>query len=233
MTEQMWDFMISHVFPAEASWAAYLREHGEDSYPPVMEDLKAEARDRGLWNLFLPRLSRMSNLEYATLAEITGDRTPGDQLPGPRYGNMETLELFATPEQRSRWLEPLLDGTIRSAFAMTEPDVASSDATNIQTRIDREGDDYVINGRKWWITGTADSRCEVFIVMGKTDPGAPAHRQQSMILVPRDTPGLAVERHLPIFGYQDPHGHAQIVFDDVRGAAAKLLSEDGDGFMIA
>jgi acyl-CoA dehydrogenase len=146
---------------------------------------------------------------------------------------METLHLFATPGQRKQWLDPLLDGTIRSAFAMTEPDVASSDAANIATRIERDGDDYVINGRKWWITGTADERCQIFIVMGKTDPSAPAHRQQSMVLVPRGAPGMTITRHLPIFGYQDQHGHSEIVFDNVRIPAANRLAGEGDGFMIA
>src|SRR5690606_3785029 len=147
--------------------------------------------------------------------------------------NMETLELFATPEQREQWLEPLLAGEIRSAFAMTEPDVASSDATNITTVITRDGDDYVINGRKWWISGAMDERCQVFIVMGKTDPDAETHRQQSMILVPRDTPGLIIERDLPIFGYHDQHGHVELVLRNVRVPATNLLAEEGDGFMIA
>jgi acyl-CoA dehydrogenase len=146
---------------------------------------------------------------------------------------METLHRFGTPEQRQRWLEPLLDGTIRSAFAMTEPDVASSDAANIATRIERDGDQYVISGRKWWISGAADERCQVFIVMGKTDPAAPAHRQQSMILVPRGTPGLTIARHLPIFGYQDQHGHSELTFDNVRVPVTSLLAGEGDGFMIA
>ncbi len=235
--ENMWDFMRSHVFPAEPVWAAHLREHGDHAYPPVMEELKREAQRRGLWNLFLPKLSGLSNLDYAAVAEISGwspvIAPEAINCQAPDTGNMETLELFATPEQRERWLEPLLAGEIRSAFAMTEPEVASSDATNITTRITRYGDDYVINGRKWWITGAADERCELFIVMGKTDPAAETHRQQSMILVPRDTPGLTIERNLPIFGYNDQHGHCEIVLDDVRVPASNLLANEGDGFLIS
>jgi acyl-CoA dehydrogenase len=242
--ENMWDFMRSHVFPAEPVWARYLAEHGPHEHPPVMEELKAEARKRGLWNLFLPKLSGLSNLEYAPVAEISGwspvIAPEAINCQAPDTGNMETLELFATEEQRKRWLEPLLEGRIRSAFAMTEPDVASSDATNITTQITRvpstgsgAEDEYVINGRKWFITGVADERCEIFIVMGKTDPAAETHRQQSMILVPRDTPGLSIQRHIPLFGYQDQHGHSEIVFHDVRVPASNLLAEEGDGFMIA
>jgi acyl-CoA dehydrogenase len=235
--EEMWDFMRSQVFPAEPVWAAYLADHGAHTHPPVMEDLKAEARRRGLWNLFLPKLSGLSNLDYAAVAEISGwspvIAPEAINCQAPDTGNMETLELFATPDQRERWLEPLLAGEIRSAFAMTEPDVASSDATNIETSISLDGDDYVINGRKWWITGVADERCQVFIVMGKTSPDAEPHRQQSMILVPRDTPGLTVLRHLPIFGYQDQHGHSELVFDDVRVPATNLLAGEGDGFVIS
>ena len=233
----MWDFMRSHVFPAEPVWDAYLREHGDHVHPPVMEDLKAEAQRRGLWNLFLPKLSGLSNLEYAAVAEISGWSPvlapEAINCQAPDTGNMETLELFATPEQREQWLEPLLAGEIRSAFAMTEPDVASSDATNITTVITRDGDDYVINGRKWWITGVADERCKIFIVMGKTDLDAETHRQQSMILVPRDTPGVTIERNLPIFGYNDQHGHCEIVFHDVRVPATNLLGNEGDGFLIS
>jgi acyl-CoA dehydrogenase len=235
--DSMWDFMREHVFPAEPVWASYLREHGEHATPPVLEDLKTEAQRRGLWNLFLPKLSGLSNLEYAAVAEISGwspvIAPEAINCQAPDTGNMETLELFATDEQRTKWLEPLLAGKIRSAFAMTEPDVASSDATNIETSIVRDGDEYVINGRKWWITGVADERCEIFIVMGKTDPEAATHRQQSMILVPRNTPGLTIERHLPVFGYQDQHGHSELLFDDVRVSAANLLAGEGDGFAIA
>jgi acyl-CoA dehydrogenase len=235
--DRMWEFMRSHVFPSEPVWASYLREHGDHVHPPVMEELKHEARKRGLWNLFLPKLSGLSNVEYAPVAEISGwspvIAPEAINCQAPDTGNMETLELFATPEQRRLWLEPLLDGEIRSAFAMSEPEVASSDATNITTLITRDGDDYVINGRKWFITGAADERCRIFIVMGKTDPSAETHQQQSMILVPRDTPGLHIERHLPIFGYQDQHGHSEIVFRDVRVPSANLLAKEGDGFLIS
>ncbi|WP_269305826.1 acyl-CoA dehydrogenase family protein [Aeromicrobium sp. HA] len=236
-SENMWDFMTSHVFPAESEWQAYLREHGAHTNPPVMEDLKAEAQRRGLWNLFMPKLSGLSNVEYASIAEISGwspvIAPEAINCQAPDTGNMETLELFATDEQRRQWLEPLLAGEIRSAFAMTEPAVASSDATNIETLITRDGDEYVINGRKWFITGVADERCQVFIVMGKTDTSAETHRQQSMVLVPRDTPGLEIVRHLPIFGYQDQHGHSELVFHDVRVPATNLLATEGDGFLIS
>jgi acyl-CoA dehydrogenase len=235
--DNMWGFMRERVFPAEPVWDAYLAEHGAHATPPILEDLKAEARRRGLWNLFLPKLSGLSNLEYAAVAEISGwspvIAPEAINCQAPDTGNMETLDLFATPAQRTRWLEPLLDGRIRSAFAMTEPDVASSDATNITTVIARDGEDYVINGRKWWITGVADARCEIFIVMGKTDPTAPTHRQQSMILVPRETPGVTVVRHLPVFGYQHQHGHSEILFENVRVPATHLLAGEGDGFKIA
>ena len=234
---RMWDFMREDVFPAEREWAGYLAEHGEHANPPVMERLKESARSRGLWNLFLPRLSGLTNLEYAAVAEISGwspvIAPEAINCQAPDTGNMETLDLFGTDEQKKEWLDPLLAGEIRSAFAMTEPDVASSDATNITTSITREGDDYVINGRKWWITGVADERCKIFIVMGKTDADEEPHRQQSMILVPRDTPGLTIERHLPIFGYQDQHGHSELVFRDVRVPAENLLAAEGDGFKIA
>ena len=235
--DRMWAFMREEVFPAEPEWAAYLREHGEHSYPPVMERLKKSARDRGLWNLFLPELSALSVLEYAPVAEISGwspvIAPEAINCQAPDTGNMEVLHMFGTDEQKQRWLRPLMDGEIRSAFAMTEPDVASSDATNIGTSIMRDGDEYVINGRKWWISGAADERCQVFIVMGQTAPDAEIYRRQSMILVPRDTPGLTIERHLPIFGYQDQHGHSEIVFDEVRVPASNLLASEGDGFTIA
>lgn len=237
LQENMWDFMRSHVFPAEPEWAAYLREHGEHAHPPLMEDLKDEAKRRGLWNLFLPKWSGVSNLEYAPVAEISGwspvIAPEAINCQAPDTGNMETLHMFASEKHKKEYLEPLLDGSLRSAYAMTEPDVASSDATNIQTQIRRDGDDYVINGRKWWITGVADERCKIFIVMGQTDPDAPTHRQQSMVLVPRDTPGVEIVRHLPTFGYQDQHGHSEIVFRDVRVPAENLLATEGDGFKIA
>jgi acyl-CoA dehydrogenase len=235
--DRMRAFMREEVFFAEPVWDAYLREHGDHVHPPVMEDLKASARERGLWNLFLPEYGGLSNLEYAAVAEISGwspvIAPEAINCQAPDTGNMETLDLFGTPEHKERYLKPLLEGTLRSAFAMTEPAVASSDATNIETSIVRDGDEYVINGRKWWISGVADERCKVFIVMGKTDPTAPTHRQQSMVLVPRDAQGLEIVRHLPIFGFQDQHGHSEIVFRDVRVPVTDLLGEEGDGFRIA
>jgi acyl-CoA dehydrogenase len=234
-------FMDERVFPAESVYAeqrATLRAEGaEHTVPPVVEELKAEARRRGLWNLFLPDVSGLSVLDYAPLAELTGwavDLAPeAVNCAAPDTGNMEVLHMFGTPEQKQRWLEPLLAGEIRSAFAMTEPEVASSDATNIATTIARDGDSYVINGRKWWISGAADPRCQIMIVMGKTDPAAPAHRQQSMVLVPMDTPGVEVVRPLPVFGYSDQHGHCEITFTDVRVPASNLVGEEGGGFAIA
>ncbi|MCW2609049.1 MAG: acyl-CoA dehydrogenase protein [Cryptosporangiaceae bacterium] len=234
-------FMDERVFPAESVYAeqrAKLRAEGaEHTVPPVVEELKAEARRRGLWNLFLPDVSGLSVLDYAPLAELTGwavDLAPeAVNCAAPDTGNMEVLHMFGTPEQKQRWLEPLLAGEIRSAFAMTEPEVASSDATNIATTITRDGDSYVINGRKWWISGAADPRCQIMIVMGKTDPAAPAHRQQSMVLVPMDTPGVEVVRPLPVFGYSDQHGHCEITFTDVRVPASNLVGEEGGGFAIA
>jgi acyl-CoA dehydrogenase len=234
-------FMDERVFPAESVYAeqrATLRAEGaEHTVPPVVEELKAEARRRGLWNLFLPDVSGLSVLDYAPLAELTGwavDLAPeAVNCAAPDTGNMEVLHMFGTPEQKQRWLEPLLAGEIRSAFAMTEPEVASSDATNIATTITRDGDSYVINGRKWWISGAADPRCQIMIVMGKTDPAAPAHRQQSMVLVPMDTPGVEVVRPLPVFGYSDQHGHCEITFTDVRVPASNLVGEEGGGFALA
>jgi acyl-CoA dehydrogenase len=234
---RMWDFMRERVFPAEKTWSDHLAVHGPHATPPVIEELKAEARGRGLWNLFLPSLSGLANVEYAAVAEITGwspvIAPEAINCQAPDTGNMETLHLFGTDEQKARWLDPLLSGEIRSAFAMTEPEVASSDATNIATQIVRDGTDYVINGHKWWISGVADERCQVFIVMGKTDPSLPSHRQQSMVLVPRAAEGLEIKRHLPIFGYQDQHGHSEVVFRDVRVPASNLLAGEGDGFMIS
>lgn len=235
--EQMRDFLRESVLPAEPVWHAQLRELGEHATPPVLEDLKKEARDRGLWNLFLPSVSGMTNLEYAPVAEVSGwspvIAPEAINCQAPDTGNMELLTLFGSDEHKRRWLQPLLDGRIRSGFAMTEPAVASSDATNIETSIVRDGGEYVVNGTKWWITGAADERCQVFIVMGKTDPDAPRHRQQSMLLVPRDTPGLEIVRHLPIFGYQDQHGHSELRFTDVRVPAANLLGEEGTGFALS
>ncbi|WP_369259494.1 acyl-CoA dehydrogenase family protein [Geodermatophilus amargosae] len=239
VTGRMWDFMREHVFPAESIYEAWRSSRGHDDHghPPVLEDLKKVARERGLWNLFHHEYGGLSNLEYASVAEITGwspvIAPEAINCAAPDTGNMETLMMFGTPEQKQRWLDPLLEGEIRSGFAMTEPDVASSDARNIQTSIVRDGDDYVINGRKWWTSGAADERCQIFIVMGKTDPDGAPHRQQSMILVPRDTPGLEILRHLPVFGYQDQHGHSEMRLTDVRVPASNLLAGEGDGFMIA
>ena len=233
------DFMDTHVLPAEHAYEEYRREkgYGDHTLPPVVEELKVEARSRGLWNLFLPDVSGLTNLEYATLAEITGWSVhiapEAINCDAPNTGNMEVLHMFGTAEQKQQWLEPLLEGEIRSAFAMTEPDVASSDATNIATSIVRDGDDYVVNGRKWWISGAADPRCKIMIVMGKTDTSESTHRQQSMILVPMDAPGVENVRALPVFGYQDQHGHNELRFHDVRVPASNLIANEGDGFMIA
>ena len=239
LSAKMWDFLNERVLPAEAVYDAYRAEVGPDDHtvPPIVEELKAEARALGLWNLFLPDVSGLTNVEYAQLAEISGwsvDIFPeAMNCQAPDTGNMETIHLFGTPEQKEQWLEPLLDGTIRSGFAMTEPYVASSDATNIECSIRREGDEYVINGTKWWTTGANDPRCRILIVMGKTDPDGPTHRQQSMVLVPIDTPGVDIQRSLTVFGRQDQHGHAWIEFNDVRVPVANRLAEEGDGFMIA
>jgi len=239
LSAQMWDFLNEKVLPAEAVYDAYRAEVGPDDHnlPPIVEELKEQARAQGLWNLFLPAISGLSNVEYGQLAEISGwsvDIFPeAINCQAPDTGNMETIHLFGTDEQKKQWLEPLLDGTIRSGFAMTEPDVASSDATNIQCSIVRDGDEYVINGTKWWTSGAMDPRCKILIVMGKTDPDGPAHRQQSMELVPIDTPGVNIRRSLPVFGRQDQHGHAWIDFENVRVPVTNLLAEEGDGFMIA
>ncbi|MGB2568660.1 acyl-CoA dehydrogenase family protein [Micromonospora citrea] len=239
--KRLQEFMDEHVYPAEPVYAAQRAElaaaGSRHHLPAVVQDLKAEARRRGLWNLFLPDVSGLTNLEYAPLAELMGrsiELAPeATNCAAPDTGNMEILHMFGTAEHKERWLRPLLDGEIRSAFAMTEPDVASSDATNIRTRIERDGDSYVINGRKWWTTGIADPRCQIMIVMGRTDPSAEKHRQQSMILVPVDTPGVQVVRSLPVFGYHDQHGHGEVVFTDVRVPASHLLGEEGSGFALA
>ena len=239
MSARMWDFLNDRVLPAEAVYDAYRAAVGPDDFtlPPIVEELKVEARAQGLWNLFLPSLSGLSNVEYAQLAEISGwsvDIYPeAINCQAPDTGNMETIHLFGTDEQKKQWLDPLLDGTIRSGFAMTEPYVASSDATNIECSIVREGDEYVINGTKWWTSGAMDPRCRILIVMGKTDPTAATHRQQSMVLVPIDTPGVEIVRSLPVFGRQDQHGHAWIEFRNVRVPVSNILAEEGDGFMIA
>jgi acyl-CoA dehydrogenase len=244
LEQQLLAFMDDCVYPAEERFREEAASSADPwSTPPVLQELKAEARRRGLWNLFLPRNhdygAGLTNLQYAPLAEITG-RNPwiapeAINCSAPDTGNMELLSLFGTDEQRQRWLEPLLKGEIRSAFSMTEPEVASSDATNIATRIERDGDEYVINGRKWWTSGAMSPRCKLLIVMGVTDPDADRHRRQSMILVPKDTPGVKIQRSTSLFGYADgPHGgHAEIVYDDVRVPASNLLGHEGDGFRIA
>ena len=244
LSERLLSFMDDFVYPAEATFRDQAQQAPNQwDTPPVIEELKAEARARGLWNLFLPAThsygAGLTNLQYAPLAEITG-RSPwiapeALNCSAPDTGNMELLSLFGTPEQKERWLRPLLEGKIRSAFSMTEPDVASSDAANIATRIVRDGDDYVINGRKWWSSGAMSPRCELLIVMGVTAPDAERHRRQSMICVPIDTPGVTVRRSTGVFGYGDgPHGgHGEISYDNVRVPASALLGEDGDGFRIA
>src|SRR5215213_6880113 len=238
--ERLTAFVAERVQPAEPLYARQLAEAGDPhGEPEVMEELKEEARRRGLWNLFHPDPDvgpGLKNIEYAPLAEIMGRSPLGPEAcncSAPDTGNMEVLTLFGTPEQKDEWLRPLLDGEIRSAFAMTEPDVASSDATNIQMRIERDGDEYVLNGRKWWTSGAMRERCRIFIAMGKTNPEGPPHKQQSMILVPRDTPGVTIVRNLPVFGYADHEGHAEVLFEDVRVPAANLIAGEGDGFMIA
>jgi acyl-CoA dehydrogenase len=247
-TEELRDkllaFMDEHVYPSEPVFAeqlAALENRWAWTSVPVLAELRAEARTRGLWNLFLPgeHGAGLSNLQYAPLAEITG--RSGHLAPvalncsAPDTGNMEVLAMFGTEEQRKRWLEPLLEGEIRSSFAMTEPGVASSDATNISTSIVRDGDEYVVNGHKWWITGAMDPAAKIFIVMGKTDPSADRHRQQSQLLVPRDTPGVVIKRGMQVFGYDDHDhgGHAEIEFHDVRVPVSNLIGEEGAGFAIA
>src|SRR5438067_1299601 len=237
-------FFAEHILPAEPRYFAEIEANtaaGKRWTPlQLIEDLKVKARAAGLWNLFLPDSERgagLSNQDYAPLAEIMG-RTPWASevfnCSAPDTGNMEVLVRYGTPEHQQRWLEPLLDGRIRSAFAMTEPAVASSDATNIESRIVRDGDEYVLNGRKWWTSGAGDPRCAVYIFMGKSDPEAPAHSQQSMILVPADAPGVKVLRPLTVFGYDDaPHGHMEVAFDDVRVPVSNILLGEGRGFEIA
>lgn len=245
--ERVQAFMDERVFPAEADYYAQIEAGpGPHHPPPILEELKAEARARGLWNLFLPPESGggegdgtgpgLTNLEYAPLAEQmgwVGFASETMNCSAPDTGNMELLSRFGTEAQKERWLAPLLAGEIRSGFSMTEPDVASSDATNVQSRIVRDGDHYVVNGRKWFTTGGLDPRCGVLIFMGKTDPGADAYHQQSMILVPRDHPGIKVNNDISVFGYHDRGGHPELVFEDVRVPADHLLGGEGDGFRLA
>jgi acyl-CoA dehydrogenase len=238
-------FMDEHIYPNENAFRQEVDRNGQQGNrwipTELVERLKPLARQQGLWNLFLPRSARapegLSNLDYAPLCEIMGRVAWAPEVfncSAPDTGNMETLERYALEEHKQQWLEPLLRGEIRSAFAMTEPDVASSDATNVATRIDKDGDGYVINGHKWWISGAGDPRCKLFIVMGKTDPQAARHQQQSMILVPRDTPGITIKRPLPVFGYDDaPHGHCEILFENVRVPGSNILLGEGRGFEIA
>jgi acyl-CoA dehydrogenase len=241
LSSRVSEFMNAHVYPNEAAYFAYL-EQGDSRWviPPIMEELKQKARDAGLWNLFLPESEHgagLSNLEYAPLAELMGRSPIASEVfncSAPDSGNMEVLARYGNEAQQRDWLEPLLSGEIRSAFAMTEPGVASSDATNITATIARDGDEYLLNGHKWWTSGAMDPRCKILIFMGKTDPEAERHSQQSMILVPMDTPGVKIVRPLTVYGYDDaPHGHAEMLFEDVRVPATNLLLGEGRGFEIA
>lgn len=234
-------FMDEHVYPAEAVYEEQMAASGNPHFhPPVLEELKTEAKKRGLWNLFHPHKEwgpGLSNLDYAHLAEVMG-RSPelapeAMNCNAPDTGNMEVLTLYGTPEHQEKWLRPLLDGEIRSAFAMTEPAVASSDATNIELTMERDGDEYVLNGRKWWTSNALHANCKVLIVMGKTDTTAAIHRQQSMMVVPLDTPGVTVLRNLSVFGYADREGHAEVLFENVRVPTSALLAGEGDGFLIS
>jgi acyl-CoA dehydrogenase len=233
-------FMDERVYPAEPEWWAEVNgPQGPHVHPAIMEELKVQARERGLWNLFLPddeHGAGLTNCDYAPLAEIMGRSRIASEAcncSAPDTGNMEVLHQFGSPEQKERWLRPLLDGEIRSAFAMTEPAVASSDATNIELRIDKQGDEYVLNGRKWWTTNALHPNLRILIVMGKTNPDAPTYQQQSMVLVPSDAPGLTVLRNLSVFGYDDHEGHGEVQFDDVRVPADNIIAGEGMGFMIA
>lgn len=241
LLQRVRDFMDRFIYPNVQTYREQIAAAGNPHHhAEIVDELKAKAREQGLWNLFLPDEEHgagLTNLEYAPLAEAMGRVGWSSEVfncAAPDTGNMEILAQFGTPEQKRQWLQPLLDGEIRSAFAMTEPAVASSDATNIQLSITREGDEYVLNGRKWWISGAARPRCRIFIVMGKTDPHNPdRHRQQSMILVPRDTPGVTIVRSLPVMGYIDNESHCEVLFENVRVPATNLLGEEGGGFAIA
>ncbi len=235
-------FMEDNIYPNESLYEQQLNEQESrwNAIPPIMEELKRKAKDAKLWNLFLPVSeygAGLSNVDYAPLCEIMGRSMIAPEIfncNAPDTGNMEVLARYGTDQQKSDWLQPLLEGEIRSCFSMTEPDVASSDATNIEARIERQGTEYVINGRKWWSSGAGDPRCRIAIVMGKTDPAASRHEQQSMILVPLDTPGVKIERMLPVFGYDHaPHGHAEITYDNVRVPAENMIWGEGKGFAIA
>ena len=240
LQDKLTNFMNEHVYKNEAVYKEEVEKGGRWCVPKIMEDMKSKAKAQGLWNLFLPERdlgAGLTNTEYAPLCEIMG-RSPigaeGFNCSAPDTGNMEVLVRYGTKEQQNQWLTPLLNGEIRSAFAMTEPDVASSDASNIQASIDRKGDEYVINARKWWTSGAMDPRCKIMIFMGKTDPNADKYKQQSMILVPIDTPGVKVLRHLPVFGYDHaPHGHAEVDFKDVKVPVSNILLGEGRGFEIA
>jgi acyl-CoA dehydrogenase len=238
--ERLLAFMDEKVYPAESVYVEQVRSSPTPHvHAPIIEELKAEAKRRGLWNLFLPddeHGAGLSNCDYAPLAEILGRTKIASEAcncAAPDTGNMEVLHQFGSDEQKRQWLEPLLEGEIRSAFAMTEPDVASADATNIQMRIERDGDDYVLNGRKWWTTNALHPNLRILIVMGKTDPSAPTYQQQSMVLVPSDTPGLEILRSLPVFGYHDTEGHGELQFTDVRVPASNIIAGEGMGFLIA
>jgi acyl-CoA dehydrogenase len=238
--ERLEAFMDERVYPAEPAWYEAIRgPDGPHVHPPIIEELKAEARRRGLWNLFLPddeHGAGLSNVDYAPLAELMGRSRIASEAcncSAPDTGNMEVLHQFGTPQQKDRWLAPLLDGEIRSAFAMTEPAVASSDATNIELRIAKEGDEYVLNGRKWWTTNALHPNLRILVVMGKTNPDAATYQQQSMVLVPSDAPGVKVLRNLSVFGYDDHEGHGEVEFDNVRVSVENILAGEGMGFMIA
>ena len=240
LQDKLTNFMNEHVYKNEAVYKEEVEKGGRWCVPKIMEDMKSKAKAQGLWNLFLPESNLgagLTNTEYAPLCEIMGRSPIGAEVfncSAPDTGNMEVLVRYGTKEQQNQWLTPLLNGEIRSAFAMTEPDVASSDASNIQASIDRKGDEYVINARKWWTSGAMDPRCKIMIFMGKTDPNAEKYKQQSMILVPIDTPGVKVLRHLPVFGYDHaPHGHAEVDFKDVKVPVSNILLGEGRGFEIA